>query len=158
MALSDEVLKRYANNTVLQQLTNQGDESASSYDAGRLSTACTDVQADFLTYTATTYDNSDAQHVAVACQGVMAYLYIGAEAPGSAAQNRFDAYIERLRSLAKVTGRDRANIKSKSVLTPSSEQQGTETVRPDTDRPTFDDLVGSSTLWITMRSRAVYLG
>ena len=142
MALADEVEARYPESTLIQ-LTNPNDQDASAVDATILGLAVTDVQADFLTYTATTYDNSEAQHVAVAVEGVVAKLNMRKEAAGDVAVSKHDKYIERLEILAQVTGRDRITPKSTSVLTPSSERVAgsTDPVRPDTDRPDYDDLI-----------------
>lgn len=134
MALADEVTARYPEPR-LRQLTNGGTESASSINTTTLGYAATDVQADFKTYCGVAYDNSDARHVAVAVEGVIAKLYQRGEAPGSKANALHDAYIERLTALAKVTGRDRLKPTTKSVLTPTSEQQDSS----QTVRPSFDD-------------------
>ena len=138
MALADEVEARYPL-AVLVQLTNQNDQAASAIDATIMGLAVTDV----LTYCATTYDNSEAQHVTVAVEGVVAKLRKRSEAAGDVANAKHDAYIERLESLARVTGRDRITPKSTSVLTPSSERVAgsTDPVRPDTDRPDYEDLI-----------------
>lgn len=133
MALADEVTGRYPA-TRLIQLTNAGDESASSIDTTVLGYAVTDTQADFKTYAGVAYDNSDARHVAVAVEGVIAKLYQRGESPGSKAESLHDAYIARLETLAQSMGRDRLLPKTKSPLTPTAEQQTTETVRP-----AFDD-------------------
>jgi len=127
--------------TRLVELTNLGDESATVVDDTVLGLAATDVMAEFPIYVGVAYDNSDARHVPVAVSGVIAKLYLQGETPGSKADSMWDAFIERLRSLAKVTGRDRIVPVSSSVLTPTPERDGTETVRPDTDRPDFDDLI-----------------
>ena len=140
MALADEVEARYPASRLIQ-LTNANDQEAVAIDATRMARAVTDVQADFLTYTATTYDNAEAQHVVVAVEGVVAKLGQRVEAAGATADAKHDKYIERLEALAEVTGRDRITPKSKSILTPTPERTGTETVRPDTDRPDYDDII-----------------
>lgn len=140
MALTDEVQTRYSSARLIQ-LTGANDQDATAITAAKLSAASTDVQADFLIYCATTYDNSEPKHVAVAVAGVVAKLAMWADAAGSTAETLHDNYIQRLKDLAKVTGRDRVIPSTKSVLTPSAEQTGTETVRPDTDRDDFEDLL-----------------
>jgi len=140
MALADEVTSRYPGSRLVQ-LTNPNDQDASAVDATILGLACTDVEADFLTYTATAYDNSEAQHVAVAVEGVVAKLAQRTEASGEIADSQHEKYLDRLRALARVTGRDRIRPKTTSVLTVSSERIGTETVYPDTDRNAFEDFV-----------------
>lgn len=140
MALADEVTNRYPASR-LKQLTNPNDQDGGSVNTTKLGYAVTDVQADFTTYCATTYDNSNSQHVVVAVDGVIAKLALWQEAAGAQAEALHDRYLERLRALARVTGRDRITPKTKTVLTSSSEQTGTETVRPDTDRELYDDLI-----------------
>jgi len=143
MTLATEVQARYPA-TRLVQLTNPGDESGTTLDATILGYAATDVQADFEIYAGVEYDGTDARHVSVAVEGVMAKLYQRTETPGSKADKLHDQYIERVRSLGKVTGRNRVTPTSSSVLTPTSEREGTETVRPDSDRPDFEDYVANA--------------
>lgn len=141
MALADEVTSRYPASK-LRQLTNPNSQSASTVDGTILGLAVDDVEADFKIYCATTYDGTDARHVSVAVEGVISKLSLRMEAAGEGAAARHDAYLDRIRALARVTGRDRVIPRSKSILTPSSErEEGTETVRPDTDRSHFEDLI-----------------
>ncbi len=97
--------------------------------------------AEFPVYVGKIYDGSDARHVPVAVSGVIAKLYLQGETPGTKADAMWDAFIERLKALAKVQGRDRIMPASTSVLTPTPERQGSETVRPDSDRPDFNDII-----------------
>ena len=140
MALADEVIARYPASR-LKQLTNPNDQAASTVDTTVLGYAVADVIADFLTYCATTFDVTDSRHVSVAVKGVVATLALQTEAAGGNAQTDFDKYLDRLKDLARVTGRDRITPRTKSVLTPTAERLGTETVRPDTDRPDYEDLI-----------------
>lgn len=141
MALADEVTARYSASR-LRQLTNPNDQDASSTNTTLLAKAVTDIQAEFAEITATTYDNSNAKHVAVAVQGVVAKLLTWQEAAGEKADAAYDRFVERCRALAKVTGRDRITPKTKSVLTVSDEKTSTnETVYPDTDRDHYEDLI-----------------
>jgi len=140
MALVDQVTSRYPASR-LKQLTNPNDQDATTVNATILALAAADVEADFKIYCATTYDNTDARHVAVAVDGVVAKLMGWTEAAGEGSIRRHDAYLDKLRALARVTGRDRISPKTLSPLTPTAEQEDTETVRPDTDRPNFEDLI-----------------
>jgi len=140
MALVDQVTSRYPASRLVQ-LTRQGSQSSTTVDTTVLGLAADDVEADFPIVCAVEYDNADPRHVAVAVEGVIAKLAIRTEAAGDFANALHDRYLKRLAALAKVTGRDRVTPRTKSVLTPTPERDGTETVRPDTDRPNFDDLV-----------------
>jgi len=140
MGLSTDFQNRFPSNR-LKQLTNPGNQAGSSVNTTLIDYAATDVEADFETYAGVEYDSADSRHVSVAVDGVLAKLYQRAETPGSKADGLHDAYIQRLRDLAKVTGRDRVVPKTTSVLTPTPERDGTETVRPDADRDDFGDLV-----------------
>lgn len=137
MALIDEVKARYPDNR-LKQLTNPGDESAAATDDTFLGYSVTDVEAEFEVYAGVAYDNSDARHVPVAVDGVIAKLYLRGETPGEKAQSLHDDYIERLRAVGKVTGRNRLKPQTSSQLTPTPEKDGTEVVRPWSDDANFD--------------------
>ena len=71
---------------------------------------------------------------------MIAKLSIRSEAAGSRADAIWDAAIQSMQALGKVTGRNRITPISKSVLTPTSEEQGETPVRPHTDWPDFDRL------------------
>jgi hypothetical protein len=137
MALADEVQARYPANR-LKQLTNPGNESAAAVNTTFLGYAVTDTQADFEVYAGVVYDPTDARHVQVACEGVIAKLYLRGETPGEKAQSLHDSYIERLKAVARVTGRDRLMPQTASQLTPTPEKTGSEVVRPWSDDANFD--------------------
>lgn len=139
MALSDEVKSRYPAGR-LAQLTNPGASAEDTTTDATLDLAADDVEADFEIIAGVEYDNTDARHVSVAVEGVIAKLYMRTEAPGNQEQ-RHVRYVERLEALARVTGRDRILPKTTSVLTPSDEQLGSETVRPDHDSTHYDDYI-----------------
>jgi len=139
VALADKATERYA--LRLKQLTNPGVQTAAAIDTDILGYACEDVEADFEIVAGIEYDNTEARHVSVAVEGVIAKLALRSEAAGATAIALNDRYIERLEALAKVTGRDRILPVSATQLTPTAEKTGTETVRPDFDRPNFDDLI-----------------
>ena len=141
MALSDEVTARYASARLIQ-LTNPGDQTATTVDTTFLGKAATDVEADFEIIAGVAYDNSEARHVSVGVEGVIAKLYQRGEAAGGDADARHSAYLDRLAQLAKVTGRNRIIPTTSSVLTPTSERTTTsEVVPPEFDWPNFDDLI-----------------
>lgn len=139
MALVDEVQNRYGTQ-YLVNLTNPQLPSATSIDSTRLSNASTDVQADFKIIAGVTYDNSVDTHVSVAVDGVIAKLRMRNGQGGSESVEAHNQYIERLRQLAKITGRNRVEPKSSSSMTETTETQQGETTRPKFDRRRFDDI------------------
>ena len=140
MALSDEVTSRYPNSRLIE-LTNAGDESASTINTTVLGLAATDAEAEFEEIAGLAYDGTDDRHVRAGVKGVIALLYKWGASPGAAADAAYDEFKEACESVGRVTGRNRVKPTTSSVLTPTSEQQGTETVRPDTDRDHYDKLV-----------------
>lgn len=130
MALSDEVQSRYPSQ-ILVNLTNPQSTTAATVNTTTLDLAATDVQADFKIHAGIAYDGTDARHVSVACEGVIAKLL---ERTGHAkAGEREESYFRRLKALANVTGRDRILPTSGSPLTPSTPDPNV------THRPSFDD-------------------
>ena len=139
MALAAEVIARYPSSRLIQ-LTRQSNQSGSSINTTILGLAVDDVEADFQIIAGVEYDNSDARHVGVAVEGVIAKLARRAEAAGNTSEALHDAYLERLGQLAKVTGRDRIMPKTKSPYTVTSERDREETPRPWDDWPNYDDI------------------
>lgn len=140
MALTDEVTARYPASRIIQ-LTNPGVQSADTVNATVYAAAATDTEADFPIYAGVAYDGTVARHVSVAVEGVIAYLYMRGESPGSDANARFDRYMERLRDLAKVEGRDRLKPKTKEM---AKVTRPTERTTASFDEDTFDDIVPNS--------------
>jgi len=140
MSLTLNVQNRYGTQ-FLVNLTNPSDPSATTIDTTRLSNSCTDTEADFKIYAGTIYDDTDARHVTVAVDGVIAKLAVRTGTGGNYARVTHEEYLERLRHLALVTGRDRISPRTDSVLQPSPEQVGEEVVRPAFDWRRFTDLI-----------------
>jgi len=140
MALAAEVQARYPSKLLIQ-LTQRGDQSATTVNSTLLGYAVTDATYEFQNIAGVAYDGTDARHVAAAVKLVVALLHQWGETPGEKADSMMTQAIEACERVAKVTGRQRIRPTSSSVLTPSSELQGTEEVRPDTDREAFDDYV-----------------
>ena len=116
MALTDEVTSRYSAKR-LQQLTNPGaPEGTGSIDTTRLGLAATDIEAEFETYCGVEYDGSEAQHVSVAVEGVIALLKKRLEHPDT---GDWDDWLGRANSLSLVTGRDKVSPSTKSTIDPS---------------------------------------
>jgi hypothetical protein len=145
MALATRVQERYAAQRLIE-LTNPGEPNATTLDTDRLTAAADDVEADFHIYNCPEYDDTDAKHVTVAVEGVIAKLYARTDTAGASEGRRHDAYIARLTALSKITRRDRISPRTSSILTPSPEQVAGETVRPDTDRADYSPFVPDSPL------------
>lgn len=137
MALETHVTDRYGAEYIVN-LTNPFLPGATAIDAGRLTEAADDVKAEFEIYVGVVYDDTNALHIATAVPCVVDKLimYTG---QGDTRQLE-EKCIERMKALARVTARDRIMPTTNSQLTQSKEQVGTEIVRPDFDRPRFDDL------------------
>jgi|TARA_B100001123_G_C15167151_1_gene969849 hypothetical protein len=146
MALSDDVQDRYGTE-FLVNLTNPFAPDQTSIDTARLGLASTDVESDLILYCGMTYSSMQALAnlagpcTSVAVEGVVAKLQIRTGAAGATATEGHDKYIERLKSLARIAGRDRVSPRTDSVMTPSSWQVGDETVRPAFDWPKFGDWI-----------------
>lgn len=142
MGLADQVTDRLGSSPRLKQLTNPGVQNPAGVNTTVLGKAATDVEADFKIYAGVEYNDSVDTHVAAGINAVLAKLAQWAEGAGSTADSLREKYIEDLQALGKITGRNRPMPKSTSVLTTSSERKDvSETVRPDSDREHFDDLV-----------------
>ncbi len=137
MALTDEVQNRYSA-TKLRQLTNP-DNPGGPLDTTRLAEAAEDVEADFEVYAGVAFDVTEDRHVSVGVRGVVAKLRIYTDQKkGDGADKQHDRYIQALKDLAKVTGRNRLMPRTTSTLTPSDETPNNTTVRPDFDRDNSD--------------------
>lgn len=140
MSLQSEVTSRVPNQTLVD-LTNQKDTNATTVNTTILGLACTDVTAEFAVYANQTLDLTDARHVPVAVAGVLTTLREWLPAKPEGTDKDRERWIERCRSLARVTSRDRIAFTSSSELTPSEEVSGTETVRPYFDRSEMADFI-----------------
>lgn len=140
--LSDAFEARYSAQRIVEW-TNPGVPAATTKDSARLLLACADAEADFLTYTRTAFDSTDAagllaQQKPVAFVGVRAYLLSWLDQAGG--DKAIAEYHRRLRELEKVTGGDRVLPTTSSNLVPSAvpRNPGT-TARPDFDDSIFDN-------------------
>jgi len=135
MSLVTEVQARYSA-TRLKQLTNAGAPAGTgSIDSTVLAQAATSAEAQFKTYVQIAYDSTNVQHIDCACECVIALLNLWAEMPS---QTQWDAWVDRAKALALVTGRDRVTPTTRSTIDPSDRDSG-ET--PDADRIRFEDIV-----------------
>jgi phage gp36-like protein len=138
-ALASAVQSRWAEDTIVQ-LTRRKDTVDRTVDLVVLELAVTDVTAQFEVYVGETFDATDAQHLTVACMGVIAKLKTWTrESPESAAAD-WKAWTEYARDLAKITSRNRVAVQTTSQLTPTVQVDPGETVRPVFDPDAFDGL------------------
>ena len=117
---------------LLVQLTNQNDPTATSANSTVLGAAATDAAADFLTYTGTTYDETNAQHVRIAVLGVIAVLFQWAGQEGM--DSRLKAFRTACDEYARTNARARVTPLSDKELGPTPFTDGAGNAL----RPTFD--------------------
>jgi hypothetical protein len=129
MSLSTNVIARYPNQ-ILVNLTRAGDTTATTVDATKLGYACTDIEAYFLIWGNSTYDDTNARHVAVCVPAVILILQMYS----AQTQDQYDSLLKSIEKLmkdeAKVDARDRFAPVTSSTLTPSAENPSGGVVRP----------------------------
>lgn len=128
-------------NQRLVELTNPKDRAATGVDAAILALAATDTEAEWQVHAGVLYDDTDAVHVAACVHGVIYYLltYKGLFTDEwTQAETRWQTM---LTNAARTLGRNKISPTTNSVLVPSSEKIGNETVKPDFDRRNFGDYV-----------------
>ena len=132
MSLSSQVTGRYSS-VRMRQMTNPDNPSAASVDSARLNYACDDVTGDFVTYAGLTYDDTNAQHVSVGVEGVIALLTVRMGTKGGDAL--VEAYRKRLEQLRLTTAGDRIDPGTNTMLTPTNPGSDGTIIRPpfDTD-------------------------
>lgn len=142
----DAVKVRFGDELLIN-LTNPQKPEATTIDNTRGEAAVTDVTGDIQTYCGIDYvewltaNNPAGPIDSVAVDGVVAKLTIRTGAGGISATDAHDKYIDRLKEVARITGRDRISPRTDSVMTPTSHQIGDEIVRPSFDWPKFDDFI-----------------
>jgi hypothetical protein len=132
MALSDEVQNRWSSQILINAFNPQ-DSTATSLSTGvdsKFALAIADVEAGFEIYAGTTYDNTKATHKMIACEGV---LIRGLVFTGQSDLTHWDSWINRMRDLGLVTGRDRIKMYTDSTLSPTRDRVGS--------KPSFDSSV-----------------
>lgn len=135
MALSDEVQTRYSAQ-FLRNLTNPDNPEAAALNTTTLDAAAADVEGDFHRVLGRDFDLTLPEDVSVAVEGVVAKLTERNGRFSEQARGLVEKYDGHLRGL-----RRRVLAKSSSQLTPTEEQRGSETVRPDFDDRRFDDFL-----------------
>lgn len=130
--LSADVQTRYGAQLLIN-LTNSDTpgNTTSTLDTTRLDAAATDIEADFLTYAGVTYDSTNASHVAVAVEGVIALLKARGPLLGESGRDALADWRKSLSmNLGRISGRNRIMPTSNSETTTESELRDGETLRP----------------------------
>lgn len=131
MPLGTHVQNRYGAQYLIN-LTNPQLPSATVIDATRLLNAANDVIGMFDIYANVEYDDTIDSHIAVAAPCVIDRLLVYAGQMD--ATDMEERCKTRLQELAMITGRNRPQPTTNSILQPSTEQAGTGPTRPDFDR------------------------
>jgi len=129
-ALDAEVRARYSTQ-YLVNLTQPDDASATSEDTDRMDAAVADTQADFAVEVGLEYEAANTAHIVIGVEGVIVHLLERTGRGEKTTRERYDRYIERLRSL-----RARILPGTTSKVTPTPERGNP--VRPIFDYPRFD--------------------
>ena len=135
MPLSTHVQDRYSSQ-YLVELTNPQNRGATTVNTTILDNASADVDALFDVYSGVEYDDTDAQHIAVAVEGVIAFLM--RRTGQSAAESRITAWVSSMRDLSRIEGRNRVTPDSTTRMQPSADDRLTSTPRPAFDDRRFD--------------------
>lgn len=138
MPLSTHVQDRYSTQ-YLTQLTNPQNRNATSVNTTLLGNAANDVDALFDVYSGVEYDDTDAQHIAVAVEGVIAFLM--RRTGQSTAEARVTAWVAAMKALGKIEGRNRITPDSTTRFQPSADDRLTSTPRPAFDDRRFDSFL-----------------
>ena len=129
-ALDAEVRERYSTQ-YLVNLTQPDDASATTEDTARMDAAVADTQADFAVEVGLEYEAANTAHIVIGVEGVIVHLLERTGRGEKTTRERYDRYIERLRSL-----RARILPGTTSKVTPTPERGNP--VRPIFDYPRFD--------------------
>lgn len=130
--LSDAVEARYSAQ-YLTSITNPQNADNVVVSSTTIGLAADDAEQDFPIYAGVDFDEADPLHINIGVEGVIAKLVMRTAQSGPVLSEMHDRWIERLKALARIAGRDRIMPKSKSELEPSREKQDGETARPDFD-------------------------
>jgi phage gp36-like protein len=143
MALIDRVQERITAD-VLVKLTNPDESNTTTVDTTYLQLVCDDVESEFVAWLNEEYVETIRVLVSAACLLVRYKLIQYGAAPGKAElalMERLEKMVERIRM---VRARDRISPQTSSDLTPSTEVQAGETVRPNFDDIFFEDMTPES--------------
>ncbi len=131
-ALDVEVTDRYSTQYIVN-LTRPDDPSETTVDSDRMDAAVADTKADFIIEVGLEYAGAagDQTHIVIGVEGVIVHLLERTGRGEKTTRERYDRYIERLRSLR---ARILPGTTSKVIPTP---ERGNP-VRPIFDSPRFD--------------------
>ena len=131
-ALDVEVTDRYSTQYIVN-LTRPDDPSETTVDSDRMDAAVADTKADFIIEVGLEYAGAagDQTHIVIGVAGVIVHLLERTGRGENTTRERYDRYIERLRSLR---ARILPGTTSKVIPTP---ERGSP-VRPIFDSPRFD--------------------
>jgi len=136
MPLIDHVKDRIAE-SLLRELTNQGDPGATTVNDTKLGFAVDDVEAEFVVETGQQYDDTDPLHIAAASQGVLVKLMEYSAITGRNTEQLTARYNRMLIRIAQTRGSEKRLLaQTDSPLEPSKQREGT---RPDADRERWSD-------------------
>ena len=141
MPLSTHVTDRYSTQ-YLVELTNPQDRSATTINTTLLGFSADDVDALFDVYAGVAYDDADAGHIAVAVEGVIAFLL--RRTGQSTADARISAWVSSMRDLSRTEGRNRVTPDSNTRMQPSADDRLASTPRPAFDDRRFDSFLPNS--------------
>lgn len=141
MPLSTHVQDRYSTQYLIE-LTNPQNRNANTVNTTLLANASSDVDALFDVYAGVIYDDADAQHIAVAVEGVVAFLM--RRTGQSTAETRISAWVSSMRDLSRTEGRNRIIPDSTTRMQPSADDRLTSTPRPAFDDRRFDAFLPKS--------------
>jgi len=146
MSLADRVTESMTT-ARLTELTCGDTTGSTTPDITILGLACTDAEAEFALYVGSAYDEDDAAHVSLAVQGVVLILarYAGGRDLTDEYQRAWDRWVASCKTLGAAGARARIVPATNSLLTPSTEVESGETVRPDFDREFFADRTPGAT-------------
>lgn len=134
MALADDVQARIPTRR-LRELTNRDSNNATTVNTTVLGYAVTAVEGAFKTYAGEEYDGSLEQHVGVAADAVVERLKTWA----TGTKAGWDAAVQAIKDMAQTRARDRVIVETTSQLTPSTEVESGQVVRPKlADPETWD--------------------
>lgn len=139
--LSTHVQNRYSTQ-YLVELTNPQDRNATEINVTLLNNAFTDISSLFEVHAGVTYDDSDPRHIATAVEGIIALLML--RTGQTAAAGRMGAWLDSVRALGEITGRNRVTPDSTTKMQPSEDDRLTSTPRPAFDDRRFDAFLPSS--------------
>lgn len=128
MALWDEVATRYAAQELIELTRSGRDNSATTVDATVGNAAAADIEAYFEILAGVAFSLTDARHVMVAVEGVVALLRMRGKNAQTTHKKFFEQWKADLRDLGKVTGRNRVMPKSSSQYTKENEVTPGQTV------------------------------